>query len=338
MEHVAIDLGGRQSRVCIRSSDGNILLERTLRTASIAEFLEKRPTSRVVVETCAEAFFVADAAQRLGHQVRVVPATLARSLLNVGARRTKRDEADARNISMASCRLDLGSVHIPSHVSRDRKTMCGMREALIRSRTMLINNVRGWLRTQIKSPGTGQAESFPQRIRALFPTGLPSYVERQLVCMDTLTEQIREADRELSATAKADPLCARLMSVPGVGPLTAVRFAAALDEHGRFSGAHPVESYLGLTPGEASSGDRQQRLSITKAGPRHIRWVLVQAAWSARRWRKCDPMVVWSRGVEARRGKKIAIVALARKIAGILYAIWRDGSSYDPNHRGRLAA
>jgi transposase len=109
---------------------------------------------------------------------------------------------------------------------------------------------------------------------------LPGYVKRQLAVVDALTVQIDEADREVEAQAQADETCQRLMTVPGVGPLTALRFVAAIDEVGRFGDAHHLESYLGLVPGESSSSERQQRLAITKAGPPALRWVLVQAAWA----------------------------------------------------------
>jgi transposase len=113
----------------VRSSDGKIVEEKRLDTARLKEFLEKKEKSRVIVETCAEAFGVADVALELGHEARVVDATLVRTL-GVGARRTKTDQRDAQILSEVSCRIDLPSVHIPSEVSRRRKTLCGMREAL----------------------------------------------------------------------------------------------------------------------------------------------------------------------------------------------------------------
>lgn len=122
-----------------------------------------------------------------------------------------------------------------------------------------------------------------------------------------------------------------LLSVPGIGAITAIRFAAALDRVDRFADAHKVESYIGLVPGESSSSEHQHRLSITKAGPAGMRWTLVQAAWSLQRCKKPEamPLKAWAQRIEQRRGKNIATVALARKLAGILYAIWRDGSAYD---------
>jgi transposase len=330
VEHIAIDLGGRESQVCIRSSEGKILRERRVKTASIPKLLKERPASRVIVETCAEAFSVADAAKELGHEVRVVPAMLVRSL-GVGARGVKTDERDARALSEVSTRINLPSVHVPSQTSRQRKSLCGMRDALVSSRTQLINTVRGWMRGQVTKPRTGKTETFPERVlQSAEGTELPTYVTRQLEAIKELTAHILAADKELEVLAEKDPTCPRLMSVPGVGPVTAIRFVAALDEIGRFSSVANVQSYLGLTPGENSSSDRKRRTGITKAGPAALRASLVQAAWAARRARGNHPMTAWSVEVEKRRGKRVAIVALARKLAAILFALWRDGSFYSP--------
>ena len=336
MEHLAIDLGGKESQICVRRSDGEIVDERRCRTVALATYLAGRPASRVVIETCSEAFSVADAAVHAGHEVRVVPATLVRSL-GVGARRLKNDRRDARVLSEVSCRIDLPSVHVPSLEARQRKTVCGMRDALVSARTKLVNTVRGWLRADGRRPRSGDVATFPARVRALcLERPLPPYVERQLHTIETLTTQITAADRDLAATAKADPIARRLMTVPGVGATTAVRFVAALDEISRFPGAHAVESYLGLVPGENSSAERTRRTSITKAGPSALRWCLVQAAWAARRTRRKDPMHRWVDEVEKRRGTRVAVLALARKLAGILFAIWRDGTAYDARRSGAV--
>jgi transposase len=143
MEHVAIDLGGRESQVCVRAAEGQILLERKLPTRDLESFLKHKPHSRVVLETCAEAFRIADLALSCEHQVRVVPATLVRSL-GVGARRIKTDRRNAQVLSEVSCRIDLPSVHIPTNLARERRSMCGMREELLSTRTALINCVRGF--------------------------------------------------------------------------------------------------------------------------------------------------------------------------------------------------
>jgi transposase len=336
MEHLAIDLGGKESQICVRGSDGQIVEECRCRTSAVPAYLASRPRSRVVIETCSEAFGIADAALNVGHEVRVVPATLVRSL-GVGARRLKSDRRDAQALSEVSCRIDLPSVHIPSRQARERKTMCGMREALVGTRTKLVNTVRGWLRGEGRRPRSGELSTFATRVRELYADRtLPTYVDRQLRALTALNDEIANADREIATTAKTDPIAVRLMTVPGVGPSTSVRFLAALDEISRFTGAHRVESYLGLVPGEDSSAERKRRTSITKAGPTELRWCLVQAAWAARRARRKDPMQRWADEVEKRRGKRVAVLALARKLAGMLYAIWRDGTEYEPRRSGAV--
>lgn len=337
MQHIAIDLGGRNSQVCIRNAAGQVVEEKRCPTSSLTALLAGRPESRVVVETCAEAFSVADAARAYGHEVRVVPAMLVRSL-GVGARRTKTDRRDAQVLSEVSSRIDLPSVHVPTREARQRKTLCGMREGLVQARTQLVNCVRGWLRTQGHRVRSGETRSFASRVRTHFKTAsleLPTCVERQLRMVEQLSTSIEEANDELDATAKKDETCRRLMTVPGVGPTTAVRFVAAIDDVGRFPDAHKLESYLGLVPGEDSSSERQRRVGITKAGPSALRWALVQSAWSARRCRRKDPIHRWTDELEKRRGKRVAVLALARKIAGILYALWRDGGTYKAERGSR---
>ena len=327
MEHVAIDIGGRLSQICVRAADGTVLEEKRVGTTEVPKYLGRRPMSRVVLETCTEAFRLADAALELGHEVRVVPGSLVRSL-GVGARGLKTDRRDARILSEVSTRINLPSVHIPSATSRRQKAESGMRDALVATRTKLINTVRAWLRAQGIRVGCARREYLPTRVREACKGGVPGFVEHQLVAIEQLSAHIHEADCELEREAKTSDVCRRLMTVPGVGPVTAIRFVATLDDATRFPTAHHVESYLGLVPGENSSSDRIRRTAITKAGSTALRRVLVQAAWCARRSKGVHPMVLWAQEVQKRRGKFVAALALARKIAGILFAIWRDGTIY----------
>lgn len=330
MDHVAIDLGSTESQICRRDSNGSIIETRRVKTIQIEKYLAKLTGCRVIVETCAEAFHVADVAVKHKHEVRVVPATLVRTL-GVGARGIKTDERDAAILSEVSCRIDLPSVHIPSDHSRQLKALSGSRERLVSARTMLINNVRGWLRGQAITVHGRFTKTFPERVRAKCdgPDGIPTHIERVLESIESLTEQIEAADQELAALTEGD-LYRRLMSVPGVGPVTAVRFVAAVDQVTRFRSAHALQSYLGLTPGERSSGAQKRRTGITKAGAPAVRRALVQAAWSAIRSKthRNDPMIQWALRLKERRGGWVAVVALARKLSGILFAIWRDGSRY----------
>lgn len=334
MQHIAIDLGGMESQVCVRASDGQILTERKLRNDALQKFLQRQEPSRVILETCSEAFRVADWATQCQHEVRVVPATLVRSL-GIGSRRIKTDRKDAQVLSEVSSRIELPSVHVPTDLARERRSMCTAREELVSTRTALICSVRGWMRTQLLKARSGDSATFTARVRdaALkHQDGLPAFIERLLQVIEVLNEHIVLADKELGQLAKEDPICQRLMSVPGVGPVTSMRFVAAIDDVSRFPSAHAVQSFLGLTPGENSSSRKQQRTGITKAGPPQVRRALVQAAWNLRRLQPKDPICRWALGIEQRRGKFVATVALARKLAGILFAMWRDQTTYNPIH------
>lgn len=332
MLHIAIDLGSEKSQVCVRKPDGEIVEEGAHPTARLNGRLKKYPPSRVVLETCAEAFSVADSAIEAGHEVRIVPATMVRTL-GVGSRGVKTDKRDARLLSEVSCRIELPSVHLPSPIARNLKALLTMRDSLVTSRTKLINSVRGYLRTRLIRLRLGATKSFPAKVRRALeasPDGAPLAVERLLAAIETLTEQIVAATKELDELAAADETCRRLMTAPGVSTISALRFLSALDDVSRFPTASAVQSYLGLTPGENSSSQRQRKTSITKAGSAHVRWTLGQACWNAWRHRPNDPLVIWAHQVAERRGRAIAIVAMTRKLAGILFAIWRDGTKYDP--------
>lgn len=333
MDHVAIDLGGRESQICVRSPDGTIVDELRIATRLVPGWLRHRERSRVVIESASEAFAVADAAREHGHEFRVVPAHLVRSL-GVGHRGIKTDKRDARALSEVSSRIDLPSIHVPRAISRDHKALSGARETLVEARTKCINGVHSWLRTRLQTVGRGQSKKFPDRVRKklLAESGtVPSFIEGQLCVIEAMSSQIDVYDKQIRDIARSDEVCQRLMSVPGVGPMTALRFYAALDEIDRFPSAHAVGAYLGLTPGENSSSDRVRRTGITKAGPPRVRRVLVQAAWTLLRTRPDDPIVRWANRVAERRGHRVAVVALARKLAGLLYALWRDGSRYEPD-------
>ena len=326
MNHIAIDLGGSKSQVCIRNGTGEILEEKQVKTIQLSGYLAQQERSRVVMETCAESWAIGDAAKLAGHELRSVPGHLVRTL-GVGRRQIKNDQKDAQVLSEVSTRIDLPSVHLRSVFAREIQTKLRMRSCLVSSRTSLINNVRGWMRTQALRIRTGASPSFPERVRSQ-GIDLPSHVIRQLEQIQALNQAIVAADQELGDLAQPISGIEQLRSIPGVGTLTALAFLSTLDEVNRFGNAHRFQSYVGLTPGEHSSSGKIRKTSITKAGSSLFRHYLVQAAWALYLHRPNEPMVQWMKGIEKRRGKKIAIVALARKLAGILFAVWKTKRPY----------
>ena len=172
--------------------------------------------------------------------------------------------------------------------------------------------------------------------------GLLSQIAPLLAVMRHLNHQLTYSDEVIERVAVSDERVQRLRTVPSIGPVTATAFVATIDDVGRFRRAHEVEAYLGLVPRELSSGETQRRGRITKAGPSRTRRLLIQAAVSILRRRppEAEALGLWALRIAARRGKHVAVVALARRLAGILYALLRDGSVFEPQrvpHRRAIA-
>jgi transposase len=187
---------------------------------------------------------------------------------------------------------------------------------------------------------SGNVDGFVARVeRQAMPESQRAEIAPLLALVRTASAELDAADDRIAAIASADPVIQRLRTVPGVGPVTATAFVATLDTWERFAGPHQVEAYLGLAPSEKSSGEKQHKGRITKAGNSRARWLLVEAAWAILRSRREDtePLRRWAQRVALRRGTKVGIVALARKLAGILYAMWRDGTTYE-KREGRETA
>src|SRR5436190_1231220 len=147
--------------------------------------------------------------------------------------------------------------------------------------------------------------------------------------VETLSDEIDLVDARLQTVAAADPLVTRLRSVPGVGLIVALTFRAVVDDVGRFTSAGQVSAAIGLVPREDSSAERRHRGHITKAGPSELRSLLIQAAWACWRSKGSGTLRAWVERLAARRGRRIAVVALARRLSRILYALWRDQSVFD---------
>jgi len=180
---------------------------------------------------------------------------------------------------------------------------------------------------------SGSAESFVDRVQTLaLPGRLLSVVAPLLAVMCHLNRQLAYSDATIEHLAVQDPRVPHLRSVPSIGPVTAAAFLATIDDVGRFHHAHHLEAYLGLVPREYSSGDTQRRGPITKAGHSRTRWLLIQAAVSILRRHppQAEELRTWALRIAARRGKHVAVVALAGRLAGILYALLRDGSVFQP--------
>ena len=299
MHHVAIDLGGRKSQVCIYSADGTRVSEGPVPTRKLREFFATQPQSRVVMETCAESRTVAVWAKHAGHDVRVIHAASAR-ILGVGARGIKTDIRDARALATASCRVDLVGVHVRSNTARDYQVVLGARAGLVASRTQLINQVLSVFRGELIDVGPKTSRTLVKRVTPLveqLSELMRPAVQGLLDAIDAINVSVAKADSQIKELVESNEDCVRLMSVPGVGPLTSLCTVAVLDGPERFRCAKAFTSYIGATPGESSSSGRVHRTALTKAGSSLLRNYLTQAAWCIWRTQTLTPIWRWARGI-----------------------------------------
>ena len=333
MEYIGIDVHKQSSQVCILTEESGELLERRVQTRreTLAELLGGRPRARIVIEASTESEWVARCLEELGHEVVVADPNFA-AMYATRSRKVKTDRRDARTLCEA-CKL--GAYRQPAHrssdESRQRRARLSVREVLVNTRTKYISLIRSLLRREGFRVRSGNAKTFAARLGELtLPTHLEGAIAPLLVQMASLNEQLKAADAELVQLTKSDVVVKRLCSVPSVGPVTAVSFVAFVDNVERFSSASQVRAYLGLVPRELSSGEKQFRGRITKAGNRRMRSLLVEVAWGILRFRRdaTQSLRDWALRIAARRGKRIAAVALARKLAGILYAMWRNETRF----------
>jgi transposase len=331
MDFIGFDLGKVSSQVCIITEDGE-LVERRIKTdhEQIFELLGKRPPSRLLIEASTESEWVARFLEELGHEVVVADPNFA-SMYATRSRKVKTDKRDARTLAEA-CRL---GAYRPAHRTSDRqrhvRAQLAVREAIVRTRSRYISLISTLLRRDGLRVAPGHATAFLKRLaRVELPTALSDEIAPLVLLLQSINEQIKAADEQLAALVKEDEVVARLCTAPGVGPVTATSFISTLDEASRFAGPKQARAYLGLVPSERSSGERQQRGHISKAGPGRARYLLIEAAWTILRKRNSlnSGLHEWALGIAARRGSRVAVVALARKLAGSLYAMWRDGTEF----------
>ena len=332
MEYGAIDLHARYSWIRIVTAGGEAVLEQRVPTTRSAfeHLCAGRAPMRVLLESSTESEWVAQVVEACGHEVIVGAPSYA---LMYGHRdpQIKTDRRDVRALAEA-CRLGIyRAAHRVSREQRARRRELRVREQLVRIRTQLINLLRAQLRQEGYRLPTGASEHVPRRYAQLpVPAALRQTLAPIVAVLATIGAQLQQCDAGLAAAAQDDAVVQRLMTAPGVGVITALTYRAVLDEVGRFGrDARGVAAYLGLVPSEHSSGARQQRGHITKAGPRGLRGLLIQASWVIwRHRRRRGALQAWVERVAARRGRRIAIVALARRLGRILFAMWRDGHDY----------
>lgn len=334
MDNIGLDLHKRESQLCLLTEDGERLERRILTDRErFTEVLGGRPRARILLEASTESEWVARHLESLGHEVIVADPNFA-PMYATRSRRVKTDRRDARTLAEA---LRVGAFRPAHRLSEPQRHIRGelaVRDALVHTRVRWISVLKALVRREGLRVASSAADQVARKLAQLaLSPALQTEVAPLLALLEPLNAQIAAADARLAARAAADPVVARLTTAPTIGPVTAVAFVATLDTVGRFGNAHQVAAYLGLTPSERSSGEQQRRGRISKTGNPRLRGLLVEAAWRILRTKQpaAAALRAWAEQIAARRGRSVAAVALARRLAGILYAMWRDGRDY----RGR---
>jgi transposase len=334
MTHVGIDLHTMGSQICVITETGEVLAETRVPTRrdTLAGALAAWPDSQVLIEACNESEWVARHLECCGHAVVVADPNYT-PMYGHRHRAYKTDRRDARALASASAQGLYRCAHRTSEPRRVVRAELVTRDALVRTRSRYISVIRARLRAEGWRLRSGDATSFVTRVAELaLEPDLIRQLQPLLRVMALVNQEIAAADRTLERKAQEEPVVRRLRSMPQVGPITALAFVAALDDVRRFRNAHQVESYLGLVPRERSSGEHQVRGRITKTGDKRTRWLLVECAWGILRSHRAslEGLQRWTDRVGQRRGRTVAAVALARRLAGILYALWRDDVPFNP--------
>jgi transposase len=249
------------------------------------------------------------------------------------SRRIKTDRRDVAALAEACQRGCYRVAHRRSAVRRSVQAQLNIRRELTETRTRAISLTRALVRGAGFRIRSGSTDSFLTRVGALdLPSSMTDTLSPVRRVIELLNTELTRADETFATHVGEDPVVRRLTTLPGIGPITASAYVAALDDAARFGGAAQVASYLGLVPREYSSGEQQRRGRVMRSAHPYVQALLVQAAWRIVRVKnpRTAALRTWADAIARRRGKKIAMVALARRLARLLFAMWRDEVAYDP--------
>ena len=340
MRSVALDLAVKKISYC-EVEVGQVVARRTVTSlSSLKELLgpECLP-ARIAIEACREAWHVHAELTRWGNEVLLVDTTRVRQL-GVGEHGRKTDRIDAEILAKAVEKGSLPKAHLLSKPRQQLRLELSVRRTLVETRSQYVTTIRGLARTHGVRLPSCDTNAFVSHLRkAKLDQNLQELIEPMSQVLEKVDADLARTEMRLQSIVEKDSKIQLLMTVPNVSVVVAAVFVSVIDDAHRFRNAHQVGAYLGLVPSEKSSGEHRRLGSITKKGNSYARTTLMQASWGLiRLGRSDDPLQQWAKAVAHRRGKFIAAVALARRLAGILWAMWRDDTVYDAARVGFCSA
>ena len=330
MRNIGLDLSARKICFC-EVAQGQVVARTTVKSLQeLQRFLGPGTTpARVAFEACREGWVTDSILREWGHEPLMIDTTRVRQI-GIAQHGRKNDRIDAEVIARAVERGGVPLAHVLSPHRRQLRLELGNRRALVETRAQYIVMVRGMLRARGQSVKACDASTFARRLEeAELDAETRALVDPLRALLAPLQDQITRTEVRIEDLCHAEPVIQYLSTVSGVGLIVAAAFVSVIDDAKRFRRAHHVEAYLGLVPAENSSVHRRIG-AITKEGNAYIRALLVQSAWRILQLKTDDPLKKWAEQVAQRRGRRIAVIALARRLVGLLWAMWRDGRVYDP--------
>jgi transposase len=329
MVHVGVDLDKHSSQIAVLTEDGEIVQRRLPNDAERLEkfFGQLPPQTPIAIEASGTWWWLVDLLEQLGHRPVLSHPKQTKA---IAAARLKNDRVDAERLALLLRGDLLPTVWIPPTALREARELVRHRIQLVWLRSVVRNRLHALLARRNLQPTSGKSwltQRGQRELQQLPLTEAPSRIREDCAALlPTLDAQIRRLDAELVTRWGQDPRVQRLTTIPGIGPFIAIVLALELGDIHRFASAKRVASYVGLTPRVRGSAGRVRAGHISKEGNRLLRWVLVLAATQA--VRKPGPLRTWFHAVKKRRGKKVARVAVARRLAEIIFHVWQQECDY----------
>ncbi|PDT76172.1 IS110 family transposase [Sinorhizobium sp. BJ1] len=330
---LGIDLGKNSCSVAGIDASGEVLLRRRLHRNSIPKLAARFPGCIIAMEACCGAHHLGRVLRKQGHVVRLLSPEYVRPYVKA----QKNDDRDAEAIAEAATRPTMRFVALKSEEQLDLQSLHRARDRLVGERTALINQLRAILLERgITIPqGRQKLESMlPQLIETsgdLLSDRIRRLLEEMWQELGDLTRRITSFDDEFTAFARNDASCQRLESIPGIGSLNATAFVAAIDEAQAFARGRDLAAWLGLVPRQMTTGGKPRLLGISKRGNAYLRRMLIHGARAAMPHlaRTQTATGSWLRRLIARAHPNVVVVALAAKMARIIWAVLQKRVAFE---------
>jgi transposase len=329
---VAVDLAKHVFQVHATDAAGKIIVAKALRRRDVLPFFASLGPCLIGMEACGSAHHWGRELIALGHKVKLIPPIYVKPFV----KRQKNDKNDAAAIHETLSRPGLRFVAVRSIENQAVLMQHKAREMLVQQRTQLLNGLRGHLAEVgvIAAQGTCNMRSLGALIHE-GDSSIPEAVRMSLLPLVDhivhLDAAIKEIDADIAAMAKADPVANRLMTIPGIGPITASALAATVPDPSSFAGPREFAAFLGLVPRQHSSGGKPRLGRITKMGNSYLRKLLVVGAHAVlvHAPRHSDPLRQWAKKLLDSKPFKLVAVATANKLARMAFAIMHQNTRYN---------